>query len=375
MSIIFLAGSPTKAYADPLPAVDVSGEISSNTEWTAGNVYVVEGEVEVLSGVTLTIDPGAIIKYETDLGYAPIEVNSGGTLNATGTADNPVIFTSYADDSAGGDTNGDGSDTSPAPGDYEAAIYSESDGTVDVSYATIEYATYGAIVYEGYPEFLDTAFSDDSYGISAPGTADVTVRGSFNGIVSQAIMACNWGESCVVDAAYTNWGSADGPFVSGDPADNMVCGNVTVSPWVYGGDDYTDSTNPFSVQNCDGSYGPDVSLEDSISDFQSGINDEQIQCDDGFEDACAAITTAYECLQGAVDSAYSYYGLFPLPGASDSSDVSTFAGDTLSATSTYINGIESGTIVGDGSEFAGDLFNVVEVMSSLQTAYNDCNPE
>jgi hypothetical protein len=43
-----------------------------------------------------------VVKVESQWGF---DVNSGGTLDATGTAGSPVVFTSYKDDSVGGDTN------------------------------------------------------------------------------------------------------------------------------------------------------------------------------------------------------------------------------------------------------------------------------
>ena len=61
-----------QTFTDPLafqvvPAVaSLSGTISSNTELLGGVVYQVTGNVEVASGETLTIDPGAILKFGAD---------------------------------------------------------------------------------------------------------------------------------------------------------------------------------------------------------------------------------------------------------------------------------------------------------------------
>ena len=45
-------------------ATNVSGNISSNTTWTAVNSpYVVSGTVTVSSGVTLTIEAGTVVKF------------------------------------------------------------------------------------------------------------------------------------------------------------------------------------------------------------------------------------------------------------------------------------------------------------------------
>ncbi len=83
-----------------------SGTIATNETWTSAQVNVVSGNVTILSGVTVTVQPGAIVKCADGTG---ITIQSGGTLNAAvATSAAPIIFTSLEDDAAGGDTNMDG---------------------------------------------------------------------------------------------------------------------------------------------------------------------------------------------------------------------------------------------------------------------------
>jgi len=113
----------------------VSGTISSDTTWsTTGNVYIIQGGVTVSSGVTLTVDPGVIVKFQNT--NSRLIVN--GTLDAVGASTSTIYFTSYKDDSVGGDTNGDGGATSPAVGDW-AEISINSGGVADIGYAVVRY--------------------------------------------------------------------------------------------------------------------------------------------------------------------------------------------------------------------------------------------
>ena len=52
------------------------------------------------NNITLTIEEGVIVKFGTDN-----ELYVWGTLNVNGTPQKPVVFTSFKDDSHGGDTN------------------------------------------------------------------------------------------------------------------------------------------------------------------------------------------------------------------------------------------------------------------------------
>lgn len=88
--------------------VSKSGLITSNETWTADKVYVLNQKVVVDAGVTLTIEPGTIIKGAEGTGSlaSALVVAQGGTLNAVGTASQPIIFTSVLDNIEPGQITG-----------------------------------------------------------------------------------------------------------------------------------------------------------------------------------------------------------------------------------------------------------------------------
>ncbi len=85
------------------PNVDgilIEENITENTTWETGNVYVLGGRIAVMDGVTLTIEPGVIVKGQVGTGVnaTALLVARGATIDAQGTADLPIIFTSVADE-------------------------------------------------------------------------------------------------------------------------------------------------------------------------------------------------------------------------------------------------------------------------------------
>ncbi len=94
-----------------------NNELSASAAIGASNSpYVVPSSIlAIRAGATLTIQPGVVIKFLSGGG-----ILAEGAVDARGTAAEPVVFTSFADDGYAGDTNEDGAASSPRPGDWGA---------------------------------------------------------------------------------------------------------------------------------------------------------------------------------------------------------------------------------------------------------------
>ena len=94
----------------------VSGTLAGDVAWklNPGLAYLVGGDLTVTRRGRLSLGPGIVVKMET----AASDLFVDGTLAAEGSEAEPVVFTSFKDDTAGGDTNGDGAASVPAPGDW-----------------------------------------------------------------------------------------------------------------------------------------------------------------------------------------------------------------------------------------------------------------
>jgi len=73
--------------------VEVSGDIKTATTWKANKIYFLKGFVYVTDGATLTIEPGTIIKGDKAT-KGTLVVTRGAKIEAAGTAEKPIVFTS-----------------------------------------------------------------------------------------------------------------------------------------------------------------------------------------------------------------------------------------------------------------------------------------
>ena len=127
--------SPANAFALRVPATTYT----SDTTWTQANSpYVLDGNITVNPGVTLTIDPGVVVKLSAQTRTLTVK----GVLQALGTADQSVVFTSIKDDTDGSDSGGDGP-TLGAPGQW-FMLNLMAGSTAHFDYADLRYGGYGS---------------------------------------------------------------------------------------------------------------------------------------------------------------------------------------------------------------------------------------
>ncbi len=190
------------------------GTISANASWNSPSiVYFVNGSVTVASGATLTIGAGQVIKFSQ--GYNELEVK--GTLLAAGSAFQQIVFTSLRDDSAVGDTNNDGSTTSPAAGDWLGVFFDSGSTGNLLDHVTVRYGGSDYFVASGevYANNAGLTLSNSILSNSAVGGLQ--------------LVACS--PTVTADTLQNNNGAA----IHIDPASNPVISGVTATGNVVNG--------------------------------------------------------------------------------------------------------------------------------------------
>jgi hypothetical protein len=108
--------------------VIITEDITEPSTWAGDSVYLIKAWDFYVEN-TLTIKPGCVVKFHPTSGPS-MYMSGSGTVIARGTSTNPIIFTSFKDDSRGGDTNEDGDATSPASKDWANISTNGTNGSV-----------------------------------------------------------------------------------------------------------------------------------------------------------------------------------------------------------------------------------------------------
>src|SRR2546428_2870530 len=187
----------------PLQAVTHRcGTLQQDEPWLAADgPYVLDCTVVVPSGVTLMIQPLAVVKAAPS-----VSLLVQGTLKADG-AGGAIQFTSLKDDTVGGDTNGDGSASSPAAGDWDAITFdSPSTGNL-LNNVEVRYGGSGST---GNLYALTSSLTISNSKVSSGRAAGIYVAGRAAPTISGNMITGNIGEAIVLNADSTEIGRAAG---------------------------------------------------------------------------------------------------------------------------------------------------------------------
>jgi len=106
----------------------VGGHITSDTTWSPADTYHVINDIYVDPHIVLIIKPGVVVEFADDLSLI-VE----GSLNASGTESDPIIFTSYR--------------SSPSPGAWNTIEFKgNSSEQFLLKHVKVEYAVHGVTV-------------------------------------------------------------------------------------------------------------------------------------------------------------------------------------------------------------------------------------
>ncbi len=131
--LVLMKGPAGEVQPENVPpgVVTKSGVLLQDETWS-GEIFV-SGVVEVPENVTLTIEPGTVVKFKHSRDYKNPHKGGlhirGGVLRAIGTPEKPIWFTSEA--------------LEPINGDWDSIFISDSKHNNVIKYSIVEYAQIG----------------------------------------------------------------------------------------------------------------------------------------------------------------------------------------------------------------------------------------
>jgi hypothetical protein len=225
--------------------ISVTGNVNGilGGSWPEGYTRTVlvgnssNSDIDVNSGDSLVVSPGTIFK-----GRNNNDIDIEGTLLSIGDKDNKIIFTSFKDDTFGGNTNRDTTDVIPEPGDWRGFDISDAGSDSSrIKNTIIRYAD-DNLYLRNTEVVIDSSFVSyaDHSGIHALNGANPIIRSSdihhndvgieidnnanpfihLNNIYDNGTAIHQDGNTDVI-AEFNYWGASTGPFVDTGPDQNL----------------------------------------------------------------------------------------------------------------------------------------------------------
>lgn len=353
----------------------VSSNIKANTTWSADSVYILGGRIAVESDATLTIEAGTIIKGDAGTGAnaTALIVAQGAKLEAKGTKDNPIIFTSIADKikkggidspnlsddvdglwgglivlgkakiSVKGDSkfaNIEGIPATDTNGKYGGEADDDNSGTIE--YVSIRHG--GSNIGEGN-EINGITFGGVGSGTTVKYVEVVANQDDgiewFGGTVSvsNALVMNNGDDAIDTDQA---WAGTLDNFMIINPGDKGF--ELDGPEGAYAGVGHTIKNGTVYMKSCAGGYDDDSNTDAKVSNvYFTGITSKTGKSND-YNANGAFVATSLEFDANAVD----------LDGDDDTADVAPVALDYFGdMTASIIKEVTTATVGADASKFKG----------------------
>jgi len=144
--------------------------INTDTTWNlTGSPYYINEDYIIEAGATLTIEPGVQILFN---GSYSIIVD--GALNATGTKEKPIFFSSNS--------------TTPNRGDWNSITIRSAVITTIIKNVNISYADIGINIEGGLPQIINNTIYENNYGIRGYGLSEGDLIVENNSIYNSTLL-------------------------------------------------------------------------------------------------------------------------------------------------------------------------------------------